>query len=561
LAKKDRAGNPKLDKGSLMRGKDIFKELAKVVAATMIVFALVECLLRVAYFVRNSMVDYVVLPYNAAQDFGPVPPWLDGLRILERDDAVFWRNRRNVRRNYMDVYSPVQVEEDRTALLRQFIPVLPVSLRGNPVWEVSLNSQGFRDEEFPKERQSSSFRIICLGDSWTFGANVDQENAYPQRLKALLRAEFPEAELEVFNLGVLAYSSYQGLKLLKTEALDLTPDMVLIGFAMNDGSIAGYRDKDMSGYEDTITVVKKARKLLEKSECYKLVRYFAQVIRHKHWSIGEYMQKIAAAAGTPAEAWVGREGHESADYEKLESYTRVSPRDYEKNIIEMIRLSRDNGAGVILLYNELWHTPYRGVLEKISNAEGVPLVDSKVLIDQARARMEKQLEETLYLRPSEDSQAVSSEEIEVVFRVYLGKYAVPKAIYIAGVHPKLGDGVPNRVAMYDDGTHGDQRAGDRVWSYATTFSPGTRLFYVYTNSGEEGRWEGLDIPDIRRFTVEHANDSGKVYRPIESFGEMFMQADGWHTNAAGYDLIAKAVLETLKEEGWVKRYLAQNAPY
>jgi hypothetical protein len=238
----------------------------------------------------------------------------------------------------------------------------------------------------------------------------------------------------------------------------------------------------------------------------------------------------------------------------------VSPRDYEKNIIEMIKLSRGHGAGVILLYNEMWQTPYRGVLEKISNAEGVPLVDSKVLIDQARARMEKQLEEILHLRPPEDSQAISSEEIEVVFRVYLGKYAVPKAIYITGVHPKLGDGVPNRVVMYDDGTHGDQRAGDNVWSYVATFVPGTRLFYIYTNSGEEGRWEGLDIPEIRRFTVKPANEGGKVYRPIESFGEIFMQADGWHTNAAGYDLIAKAVLETLKEEGWVKRYLAQNAP-
>ncbi len=35
-----------------------------------------------------------------------------------------------------------------------------------------------------------------------------------------------------------------------------------------------------------------------------------------------------------------------------------------------------------------------------------------------------------------------------------------------------------------------------------------------------------------------------------------MQADGWHTNAAGYELIASAILEELKDDGKVKRYLA-----
>jgi hypothetical protein len=40
-----------------------------------------------------------------------------------------------------------------------------------------------------------------------------------------------------------------------------------------------------------------------------------------------------------------------------------------------------------------------------------------------------------------------------------------------------------------------------------------------------------------------------------SFGTLSMQADSWHTDAAGYDLIAKALLETLKGEGSVRRYL------
>jgi lysophospholipase L1-like esterase len=504
------------------------------------------------------MVHYVVLPYNAAQDFGPVPPWVDGFRILEPDETFGWRNRSDVRLSYMDVYSPVREEKDRATLLRQFLPFLPESLKGNPVWNVSLNSRGFRDREFPRRKSPTVFRILCIGDSWTFGANVDQQKAYPQRLEGLLKEEFPQAEFEVFNLGVLAYSSHQGIELLRRMASEMAPDLVMIGFGMNDASVAGYRDKDMSTHRLQGATRRKAVRVLEKSETYKLLRYLSQVARHKSGTMGEFMRKAADSGGTEAEAWVGGMGNETADYEKLEPYTRVSPSDYEKNIVAMIRLANSHGAGAILLYNELWDTPYRTVLEKVSREREVPLVDSNTLIDRARAGIERTLEEKLDLYPHEESRAGSAGEVEVVFRVYSGDRPETRAIYISGIHPKLGDGIPNQVDMKDDGTHGDQRAGDHVWSYAATFSPGTRLFYVYTNSGEKGRWTGLDIPEIRRYTVHAQKGKAIVHRPIETFGKMYMQADGWHTDAAGYELIARAVLEKLKDDGKVKSHLIRS---
>jgi lysophospholipase L1-like esterase len=36
--------------------------------------------------------------------------------------------------------------------------------------------------------------------------------------------------------------------------------------------------------------------------------------------------------------------------------------------------------------------------------------------------------------------------------------------------------------------------------------------------------------------------------PVETFGEVYMQADSWHTNAYGYELIAKALLEKIKQD-------------
>jgi hypothetical protein len=66
-----------------MNRKAVFNESTKALAATVIIFLIFETLLRTAYFMRNSMVTKVPLPYVFGYDYGPVPPWLDSLRMLE----------------------------------------------------------------------------------------------------------------------------------------------------------------------------------------------------------------------------------------------------------------------------------------------------------------------------------------------------------------------------------------------------------------------------------------------------------------------------------------------
>jgi lysophospholipase L1-like esterase len=515
------------------RTRRALKKIGKAVFFTLLFFILVECVIRVTYWIRNSMVAYVPLPYVLGDNYGPVPPWLEDNSILAPDEDLIWKNRPNLRRSYVDLFSPVHADAERTAILRRFRPSLPNSLKGNPVWEISLNSHGFRDAEFPDDKPASAFRIVCLGDSWTFGMNVDQADAYPQRLRTLLRGQFPEADFGVFNCGVLGYSSFQGLKLLQKTILDLRPDVVVIGCAMNDSKfLGGLRDKDWIASDNPLPWKDKAGRLLKMSETYRLLDYLVGVFKHQPKSVGDHLRGRAAG------------GNENVDF----AWARVSPADYEENIREMIRLARGRQASVILLYNEFWkNSPYRRALEKISKSEGVPLVDTSALIEAARAKIEHDLEKRLNLEAAPTDRTLADGKVEVIFRVYTGKRSVPKAIYIVGPHPELGDLVPNKVTMYDDGTHGDQKAGDGVWSYAVAFAPGTKVFYVYTNSGAEGEWEGLDVPYIREFKVEAKPGQKTVYRPIESFGKVYMQADAWHTNALGYELIAKALIEELKK--------------
>jgi hypothetical protein len=132
--------------------------------------------------------------------YDPILPWPDGLRVLQPDDALLWKSRASLRRTYVDIFSPVHTNAEWTAFLGQFLSGLPSQLKDNPRWEISLNSTGCMDDKFPVTKTPSSFRIICLGDSWTFGANAGHEQAYPQRLRTSLKQEYPMADFEALNL-------------------------------------------------------------------------------------------------------------------------------------------------------------------------------------------------------------------------------------------------------------------------------------------------------------------------------------------------------------------------
>jgi lysophospholipase L1-like esterase len=520
--------------------------------ATILALAVGEAGLRVTYLVRSSLVGAIPLPYVVGHAYGPSPPWADRVRLLEPDEILIWRMRPGIQRRYVDVFSPVHVEEDRVAIHRRFAPSLPESLRDNPTWKVTLNSRGFRAREFESPPPPSRLRIVCLGDSWTFGANVGQEDAYPQRLEVFARQAFPGADLEVLNLGVLGYTTYQGIELFRTVGLALQPDVVVIGYGMNDSSVAGFRDEDVKTDKGAAARwTQRLATVAEWSEIFRLLRYLALAVRYRPSSVADSMREADRRA---AEAT--KSGSPADQYAKLEPWTRVPLPAYERNLTEMVALARSRGAHAVLIFNELWlDNPYRAAARSVARRLDVPFIDTPALIAGGRRHMEIDLERRLGLEA--EPRPIDGNDVEVIFRAHANGYRVPTALYIVGAHSALGDLVPNRVAMHDDGTHGDQRAGDGVWSYAARMRPGARLSYVYTNSGREGRWEGLDVPALRDVNVE--GPGGRtLYRPIDSFGKLPLQADSWHPDAEGYRMIASAVLEALKGDEQLRRRLERR---
>lgn len=91
-----------------------------------------------------------------------------------------------------------------------------------------------------KLRAGGPFRIVAYGDSITAGGEATAAALrFPDRYAAHLAARFPKAEIELENGATGGDSTVNGLERLEDKVLSRDPDLVLIGFGMNDHNVRG----------------------------------------------------------------------------------------------------------------------------------------------------------------------------------------------------------------------------------------------------------------------------------------------------------------------------------
>ena len=128
-------------------------------------------------------------------------------RVLEPDPELFWKLRPGVRD----------------------VPWHPPLFRDN-----RSNALGYRDPERGYAAAPGALRLLCLGDSCTYGMGVRAADSYPQRLEALLANAYTDRLVEVWNGGVPGWSSDQGRVLLKRDGERVAPAFVTVAFGVND---------------------------------------------------------------------------------------------------------------------------------------------------------------------------------------------------------------------------------------------------------------------------------------------------------------------------------------
>lgn len=212
-------------------------------------------------------------------------------RFLVYDPDLFWR------------FNP-QLHQIKSCFLKDGKPII-----------YSFNSKGLRGKEFSARKNKDIFRIICIGNSNTFGWWVDDQDTYPQQLEDILNTTTNhKKKFEVINAGILGYTSFQGLKFLNRDILANEPDLIIAYFGPADASSAFYFDKEIKN-----TQLLKLQYLLNQSFIYQLANRL----------VSSWMKSILA------------------HYSNLK--VRVTPEDYFANCKKMKELCFERGIKILFV--------------------------------------------------------------------------------------------------------------------------------------------------------------------------------------------------------------------
>ena len=110
--------------------------------------------------------------------------------------------------------------------------VFPGNVDQKHTFPYRTNAHGLRDRDRPA-KASGTKRVLVIGDSYTWGYAIAEEEAYPQVAERLL-AERGRPDIEVINGGIPDYNSRQERVLLEKLLPIYQPDAVFLAYVVND---------------------------------------------------------------------------------------------------------------------------------------------------------------------------------------------------------------------------------------------------------------------------------------------------------------------------------------
>ncbi len=133
------------------------------------------------------------------------------------------------------------------APLAERLPVLEIQANAKRGWmmvpsqahytylhRVEVNALGLRGAEVG-EKRATDMRVLCLGDSLTYGQGVADDETLPAHLETILNARTrPGVRWATINAGHRAYSTHQELALLEELGARIEPDVVVVFWYWND---------------------------------------------------------------------------------------------------------------------------------------------------------------------------------------------------------------------------------------------------------------------------------------------------------------------------------------
>lgn len=182
-----------------------------------------------------------------------------------------------------------------------------------------------RTPPFDNEKKAGVKRVVCLGDSATYGFELGFDQTWPRQLERELYALGITAE--VINAGVSGYTSLQGLRYYRRELARLKPDLLITQFGRNDGKVISYLAGSSSYEMGEDKNLRLPHPLI--FQAFRFLSYFRtfQLL----WSLTDKLNSYFRDPDQQAVRY------------------RVSPEDYRQNLAQLDELQKNNGRLLALI--------------------------------------------------------------------------------------------------------------------------------------------------------------------------------------------------------------------
>ena len=400
-----------------MTSSEVTKTPDKLSLRKKIVFSVMACCLALSLVEGSTLlwlkiVERGVVVDNKAKD----TDWIGLLnsdigvsdvssKLYLYDDLLFWRLRPDI---------GISVEN------------IVYKTKGAPIrWNITTNSDGFRGQNFPQANALKKPEIICLGDSCTFGFRVNDAESYPAQLQNILHLR-GLTEAVVLNFGVPGYTSCQGLQLLRKILRKRNPDYVIIAFGANDLERESRSDAEKS--RQTVSIEYSLARALNHLATAKVI---LGALHSRRTNLSE------SSSGT----------------------ARVATAEFRSNLQEMIDLSKQSGAKVILLNLAFMGEQYADIASDLALEQKAQWVDGRSVLMQGLGDL---LTGKRYMKEKRELDRFWNEQVAEYRRVYYSEDFYRKLlestngadllryIMIEPVHPnRIGHGmIAEKIASF-----------------------------------------------------------------------------------------------------------------
>jgi lysophospholipase L1-like esterase len=130
-----------------------------------------------------------------------------------------------------DTSNPDQVIKNEGLIFKPNSAAVYTTVEFN--YRADINALGLRNKEIKIEKEKGTYRILCFGDSWTFGWGVDVEYSWPMQMENYFR-ENGYAKVEVINCGQGGQFTTTYQQFISKAVPLLKPDLVLVGVLQLD---------------------------------------------------------------------------------------------------------------------------------------------------------------------------------------------------------------------------------------------------------------------------------------------------------------------------------------